>query len=509
MNFEYIIVQAGGRGSRLGKHTRNKPKAMCTIDNLPIIFHLFKRYPNKRFIIIADYKADVLESYLETFSKVRFLIVRAEGKGNNAGLKDAMAIIPSGKPFMLIWSDLVLGKDDLFGALETGHYVGLSVDFECRWAYRNNQFLEEKSWKYGVAGLFLFKEKEALKEVPDEGEFVEWLKDSDIPFATIQLKGAREFGTLSDLKQGGTRVRSFNRISIEEDKVVKEAINPKGELLAERELRWYRKAKALEFWDIPIIFQEKPLIMERIKGDNPHLLQLTHEQKKIVLDRIIEALDRLHHNCQGESDPFSVIEAYYGKTMDRLNQVRHLIPYADQKMIEINGKQCRNVFFFRQEFKKMVSKRLMSTTFSLIHGDTTFSNILVDGNLNVTFIDPRGYFGHTELIGDIRYDWAKLYYSITGSYDAFNHGRFDLCLDGGKVDLVVKKSGWEELEGHFLEKTSVGQEATIRLIHAILWLSLTTYIWENYDAICGAFYRGLYLLNEFWDKNEDKDFLFI
>lgn len=109
MNFDYIVVQAGGRGSRLEKQTRNKPKAMCTVDNFPIIFHLFNRFPDKRFIIIADYKADVLESYLETFAKVRYLVVRADGEGNCSGISDAISFIPERKSFMLIWSDLVLG----------------------------------------------------------------------------------------------------------------------------------------------------------------------------------------------------------------------------------------------------------------------------------------------------------------------------------------------------------------------------------------------------------------
>ena len=57
----YIIVQAGGLGSRLGKLTRNKPKAIVPVENRPIIFHLFERYPNAHFIIIGDYRYDVLE----------------------------------------------------------------------------------------------------------------------------------------------------------------------------------------------------------------------------------------------------------------------------------------------------------------------------------------------------------------------------------------------------------------------------------------------------------------
>jgi hypothetical protein len=34
------------------------------------------------------------------------------------------------------------------------------------------------------------------------------------------------------------------------------------------------------------------------------------------------------------------------------------------------------------------------------------------------------------------------------------------------------------------------------LLHAITWLSLTTYAWEDYDSICGAFYNGLQILDQ-------------
>lgn len=58
---KYIIVQAGGRGSRMELLTRNKPKALVPVNNLPMIFHLFKKFPDRKFIIIGDYKFDVLE----------------------------------------------------------------------------------------------------------------------------------------------------------------------------------------------------------------------------------------------------------------------------------------------------------------------------------------------------------------------------------------------------------------------------------------------------------------
>ena len=74
---EYIIVQAGGKGTRLGYLTQNKPKALVPIENKPMLFHLFNKYPDKRFIIIADYKKDVLREYLSAFANVKYQIVDA------------------------------------------------------------------------------------------------------------------------------------------------------------------------------------------------------------------------------------------------------------------------------------------------------------------------------------------------------------------------------------------------------------------------------------------------
>ena len=112
-------------------------------------------------------------------------------------------------------------------------------------------------------------------------------------------------------------------------------------------------------------------------------------------------------------------------------------------------------------------------------------------------IDPRGYFGTTEFYGDAAYDWAKLYYSLAGNYDQFNRKRFDLIIGESEVELKIQSSHWEDLEPYFfsLLKSQV-QPRQIRLIHAVIWLSLTTYAWEDYDSICGAFYNGLYYLEE-------------
>ena len=73
-----IIIQAGGKGTRLEYLTYNRPKCMVPVHNRPMIFHLFNKYPLSEFVIIGDYKYDVLEKYLKTFAKdVNYKTVKA------------------------------------------------------------------------------------------------------------------------------------------------------------------------------------------------------------------------------------------------------------------------------------------------------------------------------------------------------------------------------------------------------------------------------------------------
>ena len=75
MEVNHIIVQAGGKGTRMKQLTQNKPKALVPIDNLPMIFHLFRKYPDRKYHIIGDYKFEVLERYLCAFADVDYEMI--------------------------------------------------------------------------------------------------------------------------------------------------------------------------------------------------------------------------------------------------------------------------------------------------------------------------------------------------------------------------------------------------------------------------------------------------
>ena len=146
--------------------------------------------------------------------------------------------------------------------------------------------------------------------------------------------------------------------------------------------------------------------------------------------------------------------------------------------------------------RKLVENRLFSTVYCPIHGDCTLTNTMIDKNGKIYFIDARGYFGSQKVLGDIRYDWAKLYYSINGNFDQFNIKNFNLSITNTEVNYTINSGGWEELTDYFISKIPACNIDELKIIHSIIWLSLASHAWEDFDSMCLAYYNGLYLLNE-------------
>ena len=326
------------------------------------------------------------------------------------------------------------------------------------------------------------------------------MSENGFKFDTVGLGGTREFGILEEYnKLAQSKCRPFNRITIEGDVLTKTPVDAQGIKLAKREAAWYEKAKNLNIPELPKIYETSPLKMEFIKGRNIYDCDFDYDIKRNILESLVNALKSLHNSASVASDSFSINEAYFNKTMSRLASIQDLIPFARDREIVINGKKCRNVYYYKRELEqKLDALKVNCKSFDFIHGDCTFSNLMVREDNSPVLIDPRGYFGYSELYGDPRYDWAKLYYSIVGNYDQFNLKRFRLEIGDSQengVSLKLESNHWESLEKDFFELTGC-DEYEIKLLHAVIWLSLTTYAWQDYDSICGAFYNGLLYLED-------------
>jgi len=145
------------------------------------------------------------------------------------------------------------------------------------------------------------------------------------------------------------------------------------------------------------------------------------------------------------------------------------------------------------ELKSMV-EGLVPHTFTVTHGDATFSNTLVDDKLRVWFIDPRGYFSKVGIMGDPWYDFAKVYYSAVGGYDAFNHRKFKLHIDDETVEVLMQEPMYAQTAENVFNHYFGSDMARIRIIHGLIWLALSGYAKDDIDSVIGSFYLGLYWL---------------
>lgn len=497
-----IIVQAGGRGSRLRHHTWNKPKCLVSVKGKPILYHLFDRFKEHKFHIIGDYSFEQLEKYLEVNPPgVEFTLHNANGKGTCSGIQQAVKEVADDSEVLLVWSDLIVNQDVAL-TREQKQYnksIGITNAFTCRWTY--NGKLEEVPGSNGVPGIFWFANKNELAEVPQEGEFVKWWANNITSFSTFEVEQLDELGDFATIESENDREgfsRFFNQVKINEDTVEKQCVDKDYDHLIKGEIDWYNKISKLGVRRIPKVISTDPLVMTRIHGRHAYdMHDLTEREKRVVMADCLDTLIDLHDKARMPVDANDIKEVYIDKTISRVNSVSKLIPNFNNDSITINGLKCKNVFTEKNKhmFDEILSL-LMPSKFTPIHGDPTFSNTLIDKHLRTWLFDPRGYFKKPGIWGDPAYDYAKLYYSAVGGYDKFNRRKFKLHVDNETAEILMEQplfydAGIETFKDFFQDDMQ-----KIEVLHGLIWLALSGYAKDDIDSAIGSFYLGLYWLEK-------------
>ena len=171
----HVIIQAGGKGTRLEGLTRNRPKCMVPVNNKPLIFWAFEAFKDSDITVICDYKKDAFERYIQAFGEVYDVrVIEADGQGTVSGISEAISTYGDDEPICVVWCDLMFSPEfKLPSSININdvksNYVGLSGTFQCRWSFINSKFVHAPSRSTGVAGFFLFKNKSELKGLPKNG----------------------------------------------------------------------------------------------------------------------------------------------------------------------------------------------------------------------------------------------------------------------------------------------------------------------------------------------------
>lgn len=499
-NNMYVLVQAGGRGSRLRHHTWNKPKCLVSVHGKPILYHLFHKFPHAKFIVIGDYLYDQLEKYLKVNPpNVDYQLIQVKEKGTAAGINKALKLIPANEPLLLTWSDLIIHSMPEWSQNNLPVVYTTSA-FTCRWTLSNDGFLHEKPGSNnGIPGLFYFPQANLFPSPPNQGEFVKWFAANIIHFETLDCPDIEELGDFSSIEENNDKegfCRFFNKVDVKVDRVIKTVIDSEYIALHAKEVAWYQDAQHLGFRRIPKVFSTEPLTLERIAGQHAYRMSdLSLREQRAMMADYLDSLISLHDLKKIPSDPIDIRDVYIEKTISRVKSVSDVIPGFDRDSITINGKKCRNPFSLKHEgfFEKLLPY-LIPESFVPIHGDPTFSNTLIDDSLRVWFIDPRGYFSKPGIMGDAWYDFAKVYYSAVGGYDNFNRRKFKLYFDNETVEILMEEPLFSKTAKTVFPSYFGNKMGRIELLHAVIWLALSGYAKDDIDSIIGSFYLGLYWL---------------
>jgi len=372
--------------------------------------------------------------------------------------------------------------------------------FTCRWSVDPDGRLHEKTAHTGgIPGVFYFSQARMLPPPPAKGEFVKWFSTAIAQYALLDCADLEELGDFASIEDSNDRAgfcRHFNEVDIRDTEVTKRVIDHNYDDVHRNEVAWYVEAARLGFRRMPRIHATHPLKMERIQGQHAYLMRdLSPREGRAVISNYLDTLMSLHDCGQVEAVASDIDDVYCRKTLQRVNSVAAIIPGFNTPSMTINGKKCRNIFAEKySSLLPSITKTLMPDRFVPIHGDATFSNTLVDDNLRVWFIDPRGYFSKPGIMGDPWYDFAKVYYSAVGGYDGFNRRKFKLHIDQETVEVLMEEPALSKTAQPIFSHYFGRDMHRIKIIHGLIWLSLAGYVKDDLDSIVAAFYNGLYWL---------------
>ncbi|MBS7805552.1 NTP transferase domain-containing protein [Rhizobiales bacterium TNE-4] len=495
-----VIIQAGGRGSRLRHHTWNKPKCLVSVRGKPLLYHIFDHFEKANFIVIGDYLFDQIVRYIEVNPiNKKLKLVKAKHKGTLSGLQEALGDVDKLSPVLFIWGDIIVHNLPDLSVIRNTTVFTTSA-FPCRWSVDTDGIINEiPSSISGIPGIFYFPTPSFLYDAPDSGEFVRWLAQTKTRFDFLAANEIEELGDFARIENEATLnsfSRFFNKVEILDDVVIKTVINNEYFEIHENEKQWYKDVAKLGYRRMPRIFNDNPLIMERLPGK--HLFEindLTPREKRLVLYDYFCALSELHEKASKPSIFEDVKNVYFDKTLARISSVAELIPFASKRFLTVNGLKCCN--FFHPDFQHVfrdILPQVVPENFTPIHGDPTFSNSFIDDNLRVKFIDPRGYFYKAGIYGDPGYDFAKFYYSAVGGYDAFNRRKFKLFIDEETAEVLLEEPAFSSVSDELFSDFLGNDFDRIKIIHALIWFSFTGYARDDVDSVIGAFALGTYWL---------------
>lgn len=262
----------------------------------------------------------------------------------------------------------------------------------------------------------------------------------------------------------------FNDIKIIDGNLIKKYKNSLGNKKINNEILFYRyiinnninfsMPKLVSYCDGEIIL--KFIEKSQTLTNKINILNIYYYYK--IID---EQLKNIHTNKIEVSFELLNSDLYIEtkeKILNRFSAYNWSLNSTYKSINSVNNIKIKDINYYCDKINEKLVYYLKERKFyNLIHGDTHLGNILLDEHDTLYFIDPRGYFGDTELFGLYEYDYAKFLFGLSG-YSFFDN----LCID----ELVIKDNNIEIdfiKNYEYIFKTDLFDNVT-KLLSLSIWL---------------------------------------
>lgn len=509
-----IIIASGGYCEREFESDFGRvPPAFLPIGNQRLFEHQV-RYLRSQFAerqIILSVPADyVVSDYdLELISRFGVLICRADNAASlSASLLSILSEIqPLHGELAILHGDTLLKVAD-----HSTDTIYLSETHDSHsWEFEDQQ--RGLVW----CGMFSFSSVSLFAEqLRKESSFVAAVKSYDAmrSLKRVYVEEWMDFGHLSTYFVGRTKFtteRSFNSLVIKDGVVEKRSADVEK---LKSEAEWYqsipikmkrytpsffgfeakKNSAAYRIEYLPMI----PLNDILVFGNNPErfwaYIFKCFDDFFTASERVVA--DAADIDCAKTEFTYLIGD----KTWQRLEAYFEQSGMDGSHAIKFNGQMMMSPLKLAEFALGKINSHNSIPGF--FHGDLCLSNVLFDSrSQSIKLIDPRGLKESSakSVVGDIRYDIAKLAHSILGDYDHIISGRFHYAENGSQYDFNFSIiDSRDDVKAKFLESCLMKNYSVTEIVSIVvlLFLSMLPLHLDNMTRQKGLFanaYR-LYLI---------------
>tara|TARA_B100000963_G_scaffold131281_1_gene114487 strand:- start:5591 stop:7159 length:1569 start_codon:yes stop_codon:yes gene_type:complete len=492
-----VFIPTAGIGSRLGNLTNSINKSLVTLDNRPIITHLFDQFPDScEFIIALGHKGNIVKQFLENLypnKNIKFIdIVPYKGKNSGLGYTLISSKHHLQEPFVFISCDtLILNKIPLVNHnwvafsnssnIESYRTVKIKSNFVSSFKEKGEGLIGKDFPYIGLCGIYDYKKFW-------EGMYQAHQKRIEIG----------EISGLKNLISDGIKsyeMNWFDTGNLDSLTIAKEKFKSNFSptiLEKENEAIWFIKDKVVKFSTDEEFIKNRVLRARQIKDFIPKIIKSSSNmyiyqkedgevfsQKsnlplfKKLLDTSNSFWERVNLDSSLNKEfKKSCLSFYKDKTIKRINKFFEEFNLNDNTQI-INGEKVSSL----NELVNSIDWNDISDGVAVrFHGDFHFENILWNkNNKKFIFLDWRQDFGGCINYGDIYYDLAKLMHGLIVSHKLIEEKHFKIDWDLNIINFELKRFYRDvEFEKYFLEwcTTNNYNIKKIKILTALIYLNI-------------------------------------